>query len=46
VLGNSTQILNSAGNTITTAPTPGEHVRVYYTGSGTNRTAERVVVQD
>ena len=46
VLGNSTQIVNSAGNAVATALTPGERVRVYYTGSGANRMAERVVVQE
>jgi hypothetical protein len=44
-LGASAQIVNTAGNAVTSALTPGERVRVYYTGTGKNRVVERVVVE-
>ena len=45
-LGANAQIVNNAGNAITSPLKPGEHVRVYYTGTGTNRMVDRVVVED
>jgi hypothetical protein len=44
-MGASARIVNTAGNAVTSALTPGERVRVYYTGSGANRVVERVVVE-
>ena len=44
-LGTSAQIVNTAGNEVTSALTPGDRVRVYYTGTGENRVVERVVVE-
>jgi hypothetical protein len=44
-LGASAQIVNTAGNAVTSALTPGQRVRVYYTGTGKNRVVERVVVE-
>jgi len=40
------QIVNNAGNAVTSPLRLGEQVRVYYTGAGTSRMVERVVVQD
>jgi hypothetical protein len=45
-LGANAQIVNNAGNAVTSPLKPGEQVRVYYTGAGTNRMVERVVVED
>ena len=45
-LGANAQIVNNAGNAVTSPLKPGERVRVYYTGSGTNRTVDRVVIED
>jgi hypothetical protein len=45
-LGGNARIVNNAGNAVTSPLKPGEQVRVYYTGVGTNRMAERVVVED
>ena len=44
-LGASARIVNTAGNEVTSALTPGQSVRVYYTGTGANRVVERVVVE-
>jgi len=46
VVGTSTQIVNSAGKVLTSTLTPGQRVRVYYTGTGENRMVKRVVVED
>ena len=45
-LGTSARIVNSAGNAVTSALTPGQRVLVYYTGTGENRVVDRVVVED
>jgi hypothetical protein len=45
-LGTSTQVVNSAGSAVTAPLNPGQRVDVYYTGTGVNRVAERVVVQE
>jgi hypothetical protein len=45
-LGANAQIVNNAGNAVTSPVKPGEQVRVYYTGTGTNRMVDRVVVED
>jgi hypothetical protein len=45
-LGTSARIVNSAGNAVTSALTPGQRVSVYYTGTGENRAVDRVVVVD
>jgi hypothetical protein len=45
-LGASARIANTAGNAVTSALTPGQRVRVYYTGTGKNRVVERVVVEE
>jgi hypothetical protein len=45
-LGASARIVNTAGNAVTAAITPGQRVRVYYTGTGENRMVERIVVGD
>jgi len=45
-LGANAQIVNNAGNAVTAPLKLGEHVRVYYTGAGTSRMVERVVVED
>jgi hypothetical protein len=45
-LGANAQIVNNAGNAVTSPLKPGETVRVYYTGSDQNRMVERVVVED
>ena len=45
-LGANAQIVNNAGNAVTAPLKLGEQVRVYYTGAGTNRMVERVVVED
>jgi uncharacterized protein YdeI (BOF family) len=45
-LGANAQIVNNAGNAVTSLLKPGESVRVYYTGTNQNRLVERVVVED
>jgi hypothetical protein len=45
-LAANAQIVNNAGNTVTGPLKLGEQVRVYYTGAGTSRMVERVVVED
>lgn len=45
-LSGSTQIVNAAGSAVTAPVNPGQRVDVFYAGTGTNRVAERVVVQD
>jgi hypothetical protein len=45
-LGANAQIVDNAGNAVTSPLKPGETVRVYYTGTNQNRMVERVVVQD
>jgi hypothetical protein len=45
-LGTSTQVVNSVGSAVTAPLNPGQRVDVYYTGTGVNRVAERVVVQE
>jgi hypothetical protein len=45
-LGANAQIVNTAGNAVTSPLKPGDQVRVYYTGAGTNRMVDRVVVED
>jgi hypothetical protein len=44
-MGTSARIVNTAGNAVTSALTPGQRVRVYYTGTGENRVVQRVVVE-
>jgi hypothetical protein len=45
-LGTGARIVNSAGNVVTSELKPGQHVRIYYTGTGENRVVERMVVED
>lgn len=45
-LGANAQIVNNAGNAVTSPLKPGETVRVYYTGTDQNRIVDRVVVED
>lgn len=45
-LGANAQIVNNAGNAVTSPLKPGETVRVYYTGTDQNRMVDRVVVED
>jgi len=45
-LGANAQIVNNAGNAVTSPLKPGERVRVYYTGTDQNRMVARVVVED
>ena len=45
-LGANAQIVNNAGNAVTSPLKPGERVRVYYTGTNQNRMVDRVVVED
>jgi hypothetical protein len=45
-LGTTAHIVNGAGQVVTSALRPGEHVRVYYTGTGNTRVVERVVVEE
>ena len=40
------RVVNAAGNVVKTAITPGQKVKVYYTGSGETRVVERVVVDE
>jgi hypothetical protein len=43
-LGTSARIVDAVGNAVTSEVKPGAHVRVYYTGTGTKRMVERIVV--
>jgi hypothetical protein len=45
-LGANARIVDNAGKAVTSPLTPGETVRVYYTGTNQNRMVERVVVGD
>src|SRR5213595_3478613 len=45
-LGTAARIVNGAGQVVTSALTPNQRVRVYYTGTGETRVVERVVVED
>ena len=45
-LGTAARIVNGAGQVVTSALTPNQRVRVYYTGTGGTRVVERVVVED
>jgi ABC-type Fe3+-hydroxamate transport system substrate-binding protein len=38
------RVVNAAGNVVKTVLTPGQKVKVYYTGTGETRVVERVVV--
>lgn len=40
------RIVNAAGNVVKAVLTPGQKVKVYYTGTGEKRVVERVVVVD
>jgi hypothetical protein len=40
------RVVNAAGNVVKTAITPGQKVKVYYTGNGNTRVVERVVVDE
>jgi hypothetical protein len=40
------RIVNAAGNVVKAAITPGQKVKVYYSGTGETRVVERVVVED
>ena len=40
------RVVNAAGNVVKTAITPGQKVKVYYTGTGETRVVERVVVDE
>jgi hypothetical protein len=44
-LGTAARIVNGAGKIVTAPLRAGEKVRVYYAGTGDNRTVERVVVE-
>ena len=46
VLGTTTRIVDGAGHVVTSALSPGQRVRVYYTGTGDTRAVEHVVVED
>jgi hypothetical protein len=46
VLGTAARIVDGAGKIITAPLRAGQHVRVYYSGTGPDRVVERVVVQD
>ena len=45
-LGTAARIVDGAGHIVTSALSPGQRVRVYYTGTGNTRTVEHVIVQD
>ena len=45
-LGTAARIVNGAGNVVTSALRPGQHVRVYYTGTGETRVVDHVIVED
>jgi hypothetical protein len=40
------RVVNAAGTVVKTAITPGQKVKVYYTGTGETRVVERVVVDE
>jgi hypothetical protein len=40
------RIVNAAGKVVSSAITPGQKVKVYYTGTGDTRVVEHVVVED
>jgi hypothetical protein len=44
-LGTAARIMDGAGKIVTAPLRAGEKVRVYYAGTGDNRTVERVVVE-
>lgn len=44
-LGTTARVVDGAGKIVTAPVRAGEKVRVYYTGTGDNRTVERVVVE-
>ena len=44
-LGTTARVVDGAGKIVTAPLRSGEKVRVYYTGTGDNRTVERVVVE-
>ena len=46
VLGTAARIVDGAGHIVTSALSPGQRVRVYYTGTGDTRTVERLIVGD
>lgn len=45
-LGTAANIVDAAGKVVTAPLRAGQRVRVYYTGTGDNRTVERVIVED
>ena len=45
-LGTAARIVNGAGQVVTSALTPGQRVRVYYTGTGETRMVDHVIVED
>jgi Predicted solute binding protein len=45
-LGMAARIVNSAGNVVTSALTPGQRVRVYYSGTGQTRVVDRMMVEE
>ena len=45
-LGAAARTVNSAGNVVTSALTPGQRVRVYYSGTGETRVVDRVMVEE
>jgi len=45
-LGTTARVVNRAGRIVKTALTPGQRVKVYYTGNGERRVVERVVVDE
>ena len=45
-LGAAARIVNGAGNVITSTLTPGQRVRVYYSGTGETRVVDRVMVEE
>ncbi len=44
-LGAAARIVNGAGQVVTSALTPGQRVRVYYTGTGGTRMVDHVIVE-
>src|SRR5438552_2665692 len=46
VLSAPVRIVNAAGNVVKAALTPGQKVRVYYSGTGEKRVVEHVLVED
>ena len=45
-LSTAARIVDGAGHVVTSALSPGQRVRVYYTGTGDTRAVEHVVVED